>query len=84
MSPGELNFMQTELTQTILQKIPLLTEEQQQKILEITENYLSGERAANGWGKLKRAIAENKIDSGLGDFAEQHDYYIYGAEKRRK
>ncbi|MDQ3323548.1 MAG: hypothetical protein M3525_14120 [Acidobacteriota bacterium] len=55
--------MQTELTQTIFQKIPLLTEEQQQKILEITENYLSGEQAANGWGKLKRAIAENKTVS---------------------
>lgn len=75
--------MQTELTRTIFQKIPLLTEEQQQKILEITENYLSGEQTANAWGKLKRAIADNKIDSGLGDFAEQHDYYIYGAEKRK-
>jgi hypothetical protein len=33
--------MQTEITQTIFQKVPLLSEEQQKKILEMTETFLS-------------------------------------------
>lgn len=75
--------MQTEITQTIFQKIPLLTEDQQQKILEITESYLSSQKTETAWDKLKNAVAENKINSGEGDLAEQHDHYIYGTEKRK-
>ncbi len=75
--------MQTELTRTILKKVPLLSDEQQQKILEITETFLSGKETETAWQKLKSAVAKNKIDSGLGDLAEQHDHYIYGTEKRK-
>jgi hypothetical protein len=33
--------MQTETIDTIFQKVPMLSEEQQQRILEMTESYLS-------------------------------------------
>ena len=79
----ERSFMQTEITQTIVQKLPLLNEEQQKKILEITESFLSREANEFAWAKLKKAVAENQINSGLGDLAEQHDHYIYGTEKRK-
>lgn len=75
--------MQSEIIQTIIQKVPLLTEQQQLKILEITDTFLNEKSAENAWGKLKKAVAENKINSGLGDLAEQHDHYIYGTEKRK-
>ncbi len=75
--------MQTEITQTIFQKVPLLSEEQQKKILEMTETFLSDKQASRAWEKLKKAVAENKFDSGLGDLAEQHDHYIYGTEKQK-
>jgi len=74
--------MQTDTAQNIFQKIPMLTEEQQKKILEITESFLSEDSAQRAWAKLKEAVSENQIASGLGDFADQHDHYIHGTEKR--
>jgi len=74
--------MQTQITQTIFQKVPMLTEEQQKKVLELTETLLSGGSDADAWAKLKKAVKENQINSGLGDLAGQHDYYIYGTEKK--
>jgi len=74
--------MQTDTTQTIFQKVPMLTEEQQKKILEMTESFLSDDSANEAWAKLKETIAENQVETGLGDLADQHDHYIYGIEKR--
>lgn len=74
--------MQTETTQIIFEKIPMLNEEQQRKILEMTESFLSNDSAKEAWTKLRKAVAKNQIDSGLGDFAEQHDHYIHGTEKK--
>ena len=56
--------MQAEITQAIIQKIPLLTEEQQQKILEIIEDFLSSEDREAVWLKLKKAVADNRINLG--------------------
>ena len=74
--------MHAEITEAIIQKVPLLTEEQQQKLLSITESFLNEAEREKGWSALKKAIAENQINSGLGDLASQHDHYVYGSEKR--
>jgi len=52
--------MQTDLTRTICQRVQLLSQEQQQKILEITENFLSGEETQTAWQKLKTAEAKHR------------------------
>ncbi|MCA1603720.1 MAG: hypothetical protein LC776_19460, partial [Acidobacteria bacterium] len=44
---------------------------------------LSPEETEAAWAQLKQAIAANKINSGLGDLAEQHDHYVYGTEKQK-
>ncbi len=74
--------MQTEITQTIIQKVPMLSDEQQRKLLSITESFLNETATETGWSALKKAIADNQIDSGVGDLAKQHDHYIYGTEKK--
>jgi hypothetical protein len=74
--------MQTEITQTIIQKVSMLSDEQQRKLLSITESFLNETTTETGWSALKKAIADNQINSGVGDLAKQHDHYIYGTEKK--
>jgi hypothetical protein len=74
--------MQTEITQTIIQKVSMLSDEQQRKLLSITESFLNETTTEKGWSALKKAIADNQINSGVGDLAKQHDHYIYGTEKK--
>jgi hypothetical protein len=74
--------MQTEITQTIIQKVPMLSDGQQRKLLSITESFLNETATETGWSALKKAIADNQINSGVGDLANQHDHYIYGTEKK--
>ncbi len=74
--------MQTEITQTIIQKVPMLSEDEQKKMLELMESFLNRRNTEDAWAKLKTAVEENRINSGLGDLASQHDYYIYGTEKK--
>ena len=74
--------MQTEITQTIIQKVPMLSDEQQRRLLSITESFLNETATETGWSALKKALADNQINSGVGDLAKQHDHYIYGTEKK--
>jgi YD repeat-containing protein len=34
------------------------------------------------WDALDRIIEENRMDTGIGDLAHQHDHYLYGTPKR--
>lgn len=74
--------MQTDTAQSIIQKVPMLTEEQQKKILEMADSFLSDDSAEEAWTNLRKSISENRVDTGLGDFAEQDDHYIHGTEKK--
>jgi hypothetical protein len=56
--------------------------EQQRKLLRITESFLNETATETGWSALKKAIADNQINSGVGDLAKHHDHYIYGTEKK--
>jgi hypothetical protein len=53
--------MQTELTRTILKKVPLLSDEQQRKILEITETFLSGKETETTWGNQNSILGESEL-----------------------
>jgi hypothetical protein len=35
-----------------------------------------------GWDALARLIAISEVETGIGDLAEEHDYYLYGKPKR--
>ena len=36
----------------------------------------------NGWQHLMDTIKRNRISTGIGDLAHQHDHYLYGTPKR--
>jgi len=36
----------------------------------------------NGAKSLEDLIAESEVDTGISDFAEQHDHYLYGKPKK--
>jgi hypothetical protein len=61
--------MQTDTAQSIFQKIPMLSEEQQQTILEMTESFLSEDSAQKASVKLKEAVAVMQLEVASGDFA---------------
>lgn len=65
--------MQTDTAQNIFQKVPMLTEEQQKKILEMADSFLTSDATQNAWRDLKKAIADNQINFGRGDFADPDD-----------
>ncbi|HLA94222.1 MAG TPA: hypothetical protein VK612_00770 [Pyrinomonadaceae bacterium] len=58
--------MQTDTAQSIFQKIPMLSEDQQQEILEMTESFLSEDSAQKASIKLKEAVADAHLEA---DFA---------------
>jgi hypothetical protein len=48
---------------------------------EDTKEVLS--EKTNGAKSLEDLIAECEVDTGIGDLAEQHDYYLYGKPKEK-
>ena len=46
------------------------------------KNNPSYAEADEGWQILLEGIERNRINSGIGDLAHQHDHYLYGTPKR--
>lgn len=66
-----------------------IDEEFEGREVEIT--FLETQSEANGslhasededWEQLMDAIKRNRISTGIGDLAHQHDHYLYGTPKR--
>ncbi len=74
--------MQPEIINTIIQKVPMLTEKQQRILLEEIETFLSGKN-----GDLEHTeknqihpltfLSEIAVDMGVDDLAENHDFYAH-------
>jgi len=79
--------MQTELTQAIIQKVPMLSESDQKKVLEAVENLLSerdsdkGKRISEIFDELSNQVSLEEWEELPSDGAENHDHYLYGASK---
>lgn len=79
--------MQTEITQSLLDKIPMLSSEKQRDLLVQVESLLKVEEAEQPtiWQKI-RARAKNIPDEVWGemprDGSENQDHYLYGAAKK--
>lgn len=74
--------MQTEITQTIIQKIPMLSEDEQKHLLEEIENFLINKNGDSGETDETRIysltfIKSLAIDMGVNDLAENHDKYAH-------
>ncbi len=80
--------MQTETTQTIFQKVPMLSEDDQKKVLETVESLLD-EKTLNDvrpisaiFEELSNQIPLAEWEESPNDGAENHDFYLYGAPKK--
>lgn len=82
--------MQTEITQTIIQKVPMLSEDEQKKVLETVETFLNEKRASEIkpiseiFAELSGEIPLEEWQQSPSDGAENHDYYLYGAPKKNE
>jgi len=77
--------MQTEITQTIVQKIPQLTEEQQRKMLELMDKMLEEQKPSNNWQRLDERLAQvpaEEIAELPADASENLDHYLYGSRSK--
>ena len=63
--------MQSKLVREIMEKVQLLTQEQQLKILEMVENFLMENQIQKSSEKLKKDIAENEFDSILPEITKE-------------
>ena len=76
--------MQTDVAEIIFEKVKVLPIEKQREILHQVE-LVENENPASIWQKM-RARAKNipeKVWGGMpSDGSEQHDHYLYGADKK--
>lgn len=80
--------MQTDIAQTIYEKVQILPTDEQQEVLEIVEKKLSDSRKKDTrpiWEIIKEISSEipdeewEKLPS---DGSVNHDHYLYGAPKK--
>lgn len=74
--------MQTEITQTIIQKVPMLSEEEQKRLLEEIETLLTsknGDSRENSETAVHplTLLGKIQIDCEYEDLAENHDFYAH-------
>lgn len=75
--------MQTEVVQTIIEKVKILTEEQQEKVLNFVEN-LEPQRKTlwEMWQKHLKEIPQEELEAIPTDASVNLDHYLYGAPKK--
>ena len=75
--------MQTDVVQTIVEKIKVLSAEQQEKVLEFVENLGPPRRTLwEIWKEHLKDIPEEELDKIPTDASVNLDHYLYGAPKK--
>lgn len=75
--------MQTETLEKIAEKVKVLSEEQQEKVLEFVENLQPPRRTLwEMWQKHLKDIPEEELDKIPSDASVNLDHYLYGAPKK--
>ena len=84
--------MQSEIAETIFEKIKTLSPEQQEKVLKFVDGLQPESKQKNGqslkdlWRGIDerlKEIPEDAWDEVPTDGATNHDYYLYGSPKRK-
>ncbi len=82
--------MQTEIAETIYEKVKILSPDEQQKVLEIVEQKVSVSQKKDSrpiWEVIDERVGKlsaETIEKLPTDEAENHGYYLYGAPKKQK
>ena len=82
--------MQTEVAQTIFEKVKTLPLESQEEVLEFIEEKLSSAKKKDSrpiWEVIEERVSKlsaETLEKLPIDGAENHDHYLYGAPKKKK
>ena len=82
--------MQTEIAQTIFEKVKILSLDEQKEVLEIVEKKVSGSQQKDSrpiWeviAEISSKVPDEEWAKLPVDGAENHDHYLYGAPKKQK
>ena len=75
--------MQTDVVQTIVEKVKVLSTEQQEKVLEFVENLKPEKRTPwQIWQEHLKDIPDEEFDKIPTDASQNLDHYLYGAPKK--
>jgi len=75
--------MQTDIAKTIIEKVKVLSAEQQEQVLEFVENLKPQKRTPwQIWQEQLKDIPEEELDKIPTDASINLDHYIYGAPKK--
>lgn len=75
--------MQTDVVQTIVEKVKVLSIEQQEKVLEFVENLQPSRRTLwEIWKEHLKDIPEEELDKIPTDASVNLDHYLYDAPKK--
>ena len=82
--------MQTEIAQTIFEKVKILSLDEQKEVLEIVEEKVSLSQKKDSrpiWeviSEISSQVSDEEWAKLPIDGAENHDHYLYGAPKKQK
>ena len=82
--------MQTEIAQTIFEKVKILSLDEQKEVLEIVEKKVSVTQKKDSrpiWeviAEISSQVPDEEWAKLPTDGAENHDHYLYGAPKKPK
>lgn len=82
--------MQTEIAQTIFEKVKILSLDEQKEVLEIVENKVAVSQKKDSrpiWeviAEISSRVPDEEWAKLPSDGAENHDHYLYGAPKKQK
>ncbi len=75
--------MQTDIAKTIIDKVKVLSAEQQEQVLEFVENLKPQKRTPwQIWQEHLKDIPEEELDKIPTDASVNLDHYLYGASKK--
>jgi mRNA-degrading endonuclease RelE of RelBE toxin-antitoxin system len=75
--------MQTDIAKTIIEKVKVLSAEQQEQVLEFVENLKPQKRTPwQIWKEHLKDIPEEELDKIPTDASVNLDHYLYGAPKK--
>lgn len=75
--------MQTDTTEKVIEKMKVLSAEQQERVLEFVENLEPQKRTPwQIWQEQLKNIPEEELDKIPTDASSNLDHYLYGAPKK--
>jgi hypothetical protein len=77
--------------ESLAEAIVLLTTEEKQQLRQLLDNAIAGEKSDqpepetdSSWSEFMEFVEHHAVETGITDFARQHDHYIHGTPKQEQ